>query len=134
MWLLLAALLGIAEIIAPGVFLFWIALGALATGLVTLFTGAVFAAQLVMFTLFSVLAVYGGRRWYASRDHHSTDPLLNNRAARMVGQNVVVVEAVSDHSGRVRVGDSDWPARGPNLAIGDTARIASVENGVVQLE
>jgi membrane protein implicated in regulation of membrane protease activity len=60
--------------------------------------------------------------------------MLNDRSARMVGQSVIVVETVDAHKGRVRVGDSEWPARGPNLPVGATARIAAVTNGIVNIE
>mgnify|MGYP003348279276 CR=1 FL=1 len=37
-------------------------------------------------------------------------------------------------TGRVRVGDGEWPAEGPDLAAGAKARIASVRGGVVVVE
>jgi inner membrane protein len=133
-WLILAALLGIAEIIVPGVFLIWISMAAALTGIIALFLPIPVALQLIVFAAISLGSVYIGRRWYLSRGDHSQDPMLNDRAARMVGQSVSVVEAVDAHKGRVRVGDSEWPARGPNLPVGSTARIAAVTDGIVMIE
>jgi inner membrane protein len=133
-WLILAALLGIAEIIVPGVFLIWISLAAALTGIIALLLPIPVALQLLVFAAISLGSVYVGRRWYLSRGDESQDPMLNDRSARMVGQSVSVVEAVDAHKGRVRVGDSEWPARGPNLPVGSTARIAAVTNGIVMIE
>ena len=53
-----------------------------------------------------------GRRFYAVKGIESTDPYLNDRAARLIGKRVFVVTAVDEDGGRVRVGDSEWSARG----------------------
>ncbi len=133
-WLIFAALMGIAEIIVPGIFLIWISLAAALTGIIALLLPMPVALQLLLFAAISVGTVYIGRRWYLSREHISQDPMLNDRSARMVGQSVIVVDAVSAHKGRVRVGDSEWPARGPDLPVGATARIAAVTDGIVNIE
>jgi inner membrane protein len=135
LWLILAALLAIAEIaIAPGVFFIFIAIAAAITGAVTLFTGAGPTFQLALFGIFSLISVYTGRYFYARQNHVSTSPNLNDRSAQMVGQTVTVIEATSNSAGRVRVGDSEWNARGPGLTTGTKARIVSVVDGCVNIE
>ncbi|MBH1999286.1 MAG: NfeD family protein, partial [Sphingomonadaceae bacterium] len=111
-WLVFAALLGIAEVMIPGVFLIWIAIAAAITGLVALALPIALPAQLLLFAALSIAAVWGGRRWYVDNPVASTDPLLNDRTARLIGQSVTVVEAISGGEGRVKVGDSVWTARG----------------------
>lgn len=133
-WLILASLLGIGEIIVPGVFLIWIAMAAAVTGIIALVLPIPMAIQLLVFAAVSAMFVYAGRRWYLARGNESTDPMLNDRSARMIGQTVTVVEPVNAYSGRVRVGDSEWPARGSDLPIGATARIVAVTSGIVQIE
>ena len=134
-WLILAALLAIGEIaIAPGIFLIFVAAAAAGVGIITSLVDVSVTAQLAMFALLSIASVFLGRKWYSRSDVENADPLLNDRSARMVGQSVTVIEDVSANSGRVRVGDSEWPARGPNLKSGSKARIAFVEAGIVQLE
>jgi membrane protein implicated in regulation of membrane protease activity len=64
----------------------------------------------------------------------SENPLLNNRSAQMVGRTVTVVESISATSGRVKVGDGEWPAKGPNMEKGTIAKVAAVEGGVLRLE
>jgi membrane protein implicated in regulation of membrane protease activity len=45
-----------------------------------------------------------------------------------------VVEAISGGTGRVRVGDGEWPAEGPDMDAGTKVRIAGVRGGVVVVE
>lgn len=132
-WFILGALLAIAEIIVPGIFLIFIAIAALLTGLVTLIFDPGAPVQFIVFAIFSLIAVYGGRIWYAKHDVESSDPMLNDRGARMVGQIVTIIEAVDENGGRVRVGDSEWPARGTSLKPGDKGKISNVTDGIVHI-
>jgi membrane protein implicated in regulation of membrane protease activity len=59
---------------------------------------------------------------------------LNDRAGRLVGKVVTVVTAVDEHSGRVRVGDSEWSARGGPAAPGERVRITGVEGNCLSVE
>ena len=134
LWMIGGILLLIAEIIAPGFFLVFIGVAALATGAFTLLFGMPLAFQLILFTIYALVAVMIGRKVYANQAADSSDPLLNDRAARMVGKSVTVIEAVDEHSGRVRVGDSEWSARGGPAAIGERVRIVDVDGNCLKVE
>ena len=134
LWLIGGVVLLIAEVIAPGFFLVFVGAAAMATGLFTVLFGLGPAAQLALFAIYAVIAVMIGRRFYANRTADSTDPLLNDRAARLVGRSVTVVEAVDEQSGRVRVGDSEWSARGGPAEAGERVRITGVEGNCLIVE
>lgn len=133
-WLLLAVALGAAELAVPGVFLIFIAIAAGITGLLSLlFPALTLSAELAVFGAWSVVTVLIGRRWYTDYPVDSDDPLLNDRGARLIGQSVTVVEAITGGSGRVRVGDSDWTARGPDLPMGARVRIVGVSGAALRV-
>jgi hypothetical protein len=134
LWLIGGVLLLIMEVIAPGFFLVFIGAAAIATGLFTVLFGLGTVPQLALFALYALLAVLVGRRFYANRHSDSTDPLLNDRAGRLVGKQVTVVVAVDEHSGRVRVGDSEWSARGGPAAAGERVRITGVDGNCLTVE
>ena len=134
LWLIGGVLLLILEVIAPGFFLVFIGAAAIATGLFTVLFGLGSASQLALFALYAVIAVMVGRKFYANRTHDSTDPLLNDRVGRLVGKSVTVVAAVDEHGGRVRVGDSDWSARGGPAKIGERVRITGVDGNCLKVE
>ena len=126
-WLLAAALLGILEIFFPGVFLIWMAAAAALTGLIAALLPIALPFQLAIFGLLAMAAVFGGRRYYDNNPVPSSDPLLNDRTARLIGQNVLVVTAIENGEGRVKVGDSVWAARGPNAAAGTRMVVTGAE-------
>ena len=93
------------------------------------------ALQLAVFAVFAFVAVRVlGRRFYASRYDYTADPHLNDRGARLFGKVVVVVQPVNSHGGRVRVGDSEWSARGGPADAGDRVRIVDVEGNCLKVE
>jgi membrane protein implicated in regulation of membrane protease activity len=134
LWLIGGVLLLIMEVIAPGFFLVFIGAAAIATGLFTVLFGLGTVPQLALFALYALLSVLVGRRFYANRHTDSTDPLLNDRAGRLVGKVVTVVVPVDEHNGRVRVGDSEWSARGGPAAPGERVRITGVDGNCLTVE
>ena len=133
-WLVFAALLGMGEVIIPGVFLIWVALAAAVTGLIALAFPVSVPVQLLLFALFCLVSVWGGRRWYAANPVPSQDPLLNERTARLVGELVTVVEPIEGGRGRVKVGDSIWSCRGPDTPAGTRVRVVGAEASVLTVE
>jgi membrane protein implicated in regulation of membrane protease activity len=135
LWLIGGVVLLIAEVIAPGFFLVFIGAAGIATGLAALLLPIGLAIQLALFAILAVAVVrIGGRRAYASRYDHSSDPLLNDRIGRLLGRVVVVVQAVDANGGRVRVGDGEWSARGGPAAVGERVRIVDVEGNCLKVE
>jgi hypothetical protein len=135
LWLIGGVLLLIAELIAPGFSLIFIGAAGIATGALSLLLGLPVALQFATFAILAFLAVrIGGRRFYASRYDYSADPLLNDRAGRLLGKVVVVVEPVDSHNGRVRVGDSEWSARGGPATVGERVRIVDIEGNCLKVE
>jgi membrane protein implicated in regulation of membrane protease activity len=135
LWLIGGVVLLIAELIAPGFFLIFIGAAAILTGALALLLGPPVALQLALFAIFAFVAArVGGRGFYASRYDYSSDPFLNDRAARLLGRIVVVVQAVDSHGGRVRVGDSEWSARGGPAAVGERVRIVDIEGNCLKVE
>ena len=134
LWLIGGVVLLIAEIIAPGFFLVFVGAAAMATGVFALLFGLGTPAQLALFALYTVIAVMIGRRFYAQSSAESSDPLLNDRSARLIGKTVVVVDAIDADGGRVRVGDSEWTARGGPAAVGERVTITSVDGNCLMVE
>ena len=135
LWLIGGIVLLIAEVIAPGFFLMFIGAAAIATGLLSLLLPVGLALQLAMFAILTLIIVrVGGRRAYASRYDYTADPLLNNRAGRLLGTVVTVVQPVDANGGRVKVGDGEWSARGGPAAIGERVRIVDIEGNCLKVE
>lgn len=134
-WLIFAAVLALAELMMPGIFLVFVAAGAAVTGVVTLIIpGFVPTFQVAVFIVATSAAVGLGRSWYLRNPVPSADPLLNDRVARLVGEIVTVVEPIAAGKGKVRVGDSEWLACGPDLPIGTRVRIVGAVGTALTVE
>ncbi|MCU6452644.1 NfeD family protein [Sphingomonas sp. A2-49] len=133
-WLIAALALGVAELAIPGVFAIFLAIAAAVVGIATLVVPVPVEAQIGAFAVWSVVTVLVGKRWYRDFPVASSDPQLNDRSARMVGETVVVEVGIDADGGRVRIGDGSWPARGPIAAAGTRVRIVEVRGGLVIVE
>lgn len=132
-WFVLALALGALEIAAPGAFMIWLAGAALATGLLALL-GLGWELQLAAFAILAIASVLGGRSYLRRHPPRSTDPSLNRRGDRMIGEVVTVTEAIRDGQGRVQVGDGPWLAAGPDMPVGARARIVAVDGNRLHVE
>ena len=133
-WLIVGMLLATAEIIMPGFFLIWFAAAAILTGVLAFLLPISVAAQIGLFAVLALGAVYAGRRWFATNPIISSDPKLNDRGARLTGEIVTVLVAIQDGTGRVKVGDSVWSARGADAGVGDRVRVTGADGAVLLVE
>ena len=133
-WLTLGLVLAGLEMLVPGVYLIWLAAAAIVTGVLTLAFDLSLPMQVVDFVFLSLIAAFSARRFLRDRPIESSDPLLNRRGARMVGETALVVTAIEHGSGRVRLGDSEWIARGPEVAAGERVRIVGTDGASLLIE
>ena len=139
-WLSIGLALAAIEMIAPGFFLMWLGAAAIIVGLMTWGVSATWGLtmslplQVALFAMISVLTVYAGKKFFAQNPIESDDPLLNDRGARLTGEIVTVTEAISDGRGRVRVGDSEWSARGADASAGTRVRVTGADGAVLLVE
>lgn len=130
-WWVGGALLLAIEIVAPGNIFVWFGIAAIVTGAVALVADVSWQVQLILFAVLSLILVVVGRRWFA-RAGASEEPLLNERATRLVGQDYVLGEPIVGGTGRVRIGDSTWRLTGPDLPSGTKVRIVGHDGAVLQ--
>ena len=120
--------------LVPGVYLIWLALAAIVTGVLTLTLDLSLPVQVVDFVFLSLIIAFSAKRFLRDRPIESSDPLMNRRGARLVGETALVVQAIEHGSGRVKLGDSEWIARGPNIAVGERVRISGSEGAILLVE
>lgn len=133
-WLALGLALAALELAFPGVFLIWLGGAALAVGLLTWFVPISVPLQVLVFAVLAVVALYAGKQWLKAHPLDAADPKLNDRGARAVGENVVVTHAIDGGSGRVKLGDSEWIAKGPDAEPGTRMRVAGHDGAVLIVE
>ena len=133
-WLALGLILAIGEMVIPGVFLIWLSGSAIVTGLVAWVMPIGLPWQIVLFVTLSLVSVFVGKRYLADNPIHPADPKMNDRGARAVGATVMVTQAIEAGSGRVKLGDSEWLARGPDAGAGTRMRVVAADGVILIVE
>ena len=106
LWLAAGLVMMLLEMAVPGVFLLWLGLAAVGTGIVVHLLGAVFWVDVVVFAALAAASIALGMKLRGPK-RPST---LNTPGSGLVGRPATAL-AFHGRNGRVRVGDSDWNAR-----------------------
>lgn len=133
-WLTLAAILALFELLAPGAVMLWLAGAALATAIHSLAFGLEPPGQLIAFAVWTAAALALSRRIKARRPIRSSDDRLNRRGEQLVGMQALVTQAIGGGRGKVRLGDSEWLAYGPDTAVGTRVRVVGVNGAALRVE
>lgn len=132
-WLSLAAVTAGLEMLLPGAYMIWVAAAALATAATVAVVATTPDGQLGAFAVFILVALLVSRQLKVRRPILSDDPKLNRHALRVAGQAGTVTEAISGGRGRVRLGDSEWLAEGPDAGPGTRVRVLGANGAVLQV-
>jgi membrane protein implicated in regulation of membrane protease activity len=122
-------LLGL-EVVVPGAFMMWLGLAAFGTGLITLAAGLPFQAEIAAFAVLAALSLTVALRVR----RRTANSRLNTPESGLVGRTARALH-FEGNEGRVRVGDSDWPARlepgSPVPPEGASLKVVGVDGTVV---
>jgi len=127
LWSIGGLVLLIAEMIAPGFFLIFIGAAAVVTGFLTLALDLALPMQLLVFAITAGIAVFLGKRRYEEQPNVDLLPKLNDPGRRLEGRTATAIAPIDDHGGRVKLGDSEWSARGGPANEGDRVIISGVD-------
>jgi hypothetical protein len=127
-WLIFGVVLMAMELLAPGVFLFWLGLAALLVGLLSFAIHPSWQTQILMFAMFAAAAVPLWRRVaLTGRALNPDNPFLNKRADALVGRVFTLEKPIIDGSGTVRIDDTIWRVAGPDAPAGSRVRIVQAD-------
>src|SRR5436305_11703473 len=134
-WLIFGLILMALELLAPGVFLFWLGLAALLVGLWSFAVDLSWQLRLLLFAVFSAAAVPLWRR-LARRDGRASisNPFLNRRADALVGRVFTLEKPIVDGAGTVRIDDTVWRVAGPDAPAGSRVRIVHADGASLTVE
>jgi inner membrane protein len=127
-WLIFGVILMALELLAPGVFLFWLGLAALLVGLLSFAFNPSWQIQILMFAVFAAAAVPLWRRIARNNTAVSaSNPFLNKRADALVGRVFTLEKPIIDGTGTVRIDDTIWRVAGPDAPAGSRVRIVQAD-------
>jgi len=133
-WMILAAVLFVLELVAPGIFFMWFGLAAAVTGLIMFRYDMSWQWQLVWFSGLSLAAVLIANKYLRRHPLESDQPLLNQRAAQLIGHKFELVDAIVNGRGSIHSGDTIWRVEGPELPKGTLIKVIGVNGSVLKVE
>lgn len=127
-WWIAAGILLFMELLAPGVFLMWLAFAAASVGIVDYVIDLSWQLELLAFAAFALVYVFLARPWYSKGNSQNSDqPNLNQRIYSFVGKSYVLHEPIVEGEGKLDIEGTRWDVLGPNLAKGATVKVTAVE-------
>jgi inner membrane protein len=133
-WFIAGGLLLVLEVLAPGVFMFWLGLAAMLVGAVSASVDLSWQAQFILFSAFSVAMIPVWRRLSRQVPTDTDQPFLNRRADALVGRVFTLEKPIVDGYGTVRIDDSVWRITGTDVPAGRRIKVVSVEGTVLRVE
>ncbi len=137
-WLVFGLVLLILEILAPGFFFIWFGLAALVTGGLAFLLSSTAAFgwqfQTVVFLVLAVIFVLAGRRLFGSRSTDADEAFLNRRGEQLVGRRATLTEPIINGRGRIRINDTMWRVKGPDLPAGTEVRVIAFDPQSLEIE
>lgn len=129
-WLILGLLLMALELLAPGIFLFWLGLAAIGTGLLAFSVDASWQIQILVFALLTIAAVPLWRRfsWPKTNDN---SPFLNRRSEALIGREITLEKPIVDGVGTLRIDDTVWRVGGPDAPAGSRVRVVQADGASI---
>jgi inner membrane protein len=133
-WMILAVILFVLELLAPGIFFVWFGLAAAATGLIMFRYDIGWQWQLIWFCGLSLASVLLANKYLRKHPLESEQPLLNERAAQLIGHSFDLVDPIVNGRGSIRSGDTIWRVEGPELPEGTRIKVVGTDGSVLRVE
>jgi membrane protein implicated in regulation of membrane protease activity len=135
-WFILAAVFAGIEMLTPGFFFIWLGGAALVLGLVALVIPAMsWEVQLILFAALSGLSVLAWYKFGRKVAIDTEDATLNRRGESLVGSTGVLIEAIVNGRGRVKIADSAWSAQAEEDApAGAKVLVTGVRGAILTVE
>lgn len=133
-WWIIAVVLGILELLAPGVFFIWLAAAAMTVGVIVLFLPLALSWQIAVFAIVSVVFVWASRRYLDLNPIMSDHPNLNQRGREYIGDVFTLDQPIENGRGRLKIGDGYWMARGMDAPAGAKVRVRDIDGAIMLVE
>jgi membrane protein implicated in regulation of membrane protease activity len=134
-WWVLALILLVVEILAPGFFFLWMSASGFITGvMVWLIPSVSMNVQIFVFSVLSVITITAWRFYGKNHPIETDQPLLNKRGAQYIGRVFNLYEAIENGQGKIKVDDSIWKVHGEDCDINTRVKVIASRGTVFDVE
>jgi len=134
-WWVIALILLVVEILAPGFFFLWMAASGFVTGAVVFMIPAIsMAMQVLVFSILSVVTIIVWKFYGKKHPIESDHPLLNKRGVQYIGRVFSLHEPIKNGQGKIKVDDSIWKVHGEDCDIHTKVKVVAIRGTVFDVE
>src|SRR5215471_13516651 len=133
-WFIAGELLLVLEVLAPGAFMAWLGLAALAVGGISLYVDWTWQAQFIAFAVLSVAAAPLSRRLALQIETQTDQPFLNRRAEAFIGRTFTLERPIVSGSGTIGIDDTLWRITGADMPARSRVKVTRVDGTTLYVE
>lgn len=134
-WLILGVIFLIIEVSTFTLLFLWLAIAAAIMAAISFFSPTLaLSAQLLIFSVFSVLSVIFWHKLFRKKQDSIGDAKMNNRAHRYIGRTATLVEAIENGRGKIQIEDSFWRVEcDADIPAGDAVEIIDADGVILKV-
>lgn len=134
-WVLFGIALMAVEMLAPGLFMIWLGLAAILTGVIDAAFSLSWQTSSLVFAILSIAAVLAGRR-LTMRRGDVPDPAqdLNTRGHNLIGQSFRLDRPLLNGEGQLKIGDTIWRIAGEDMVAGAHVKVTGLEGTTLKVK
>ncbi len=133
-WWIVALVMFVLELMAPGVFFLWLGFAAVVVGAVDLVIDLTWQLEVGLFAVLSVISLLVSRKFLSGRAIETDQPNLNRRMLNHVGRNFVLEQPIVNGRGELKIDDTIWKVRGADAQAGSWVKLVDVDGLVFVVE
>ena len=133
-WWIIAGVLLLLELAAPGVFFIWLAAAAAALGIVGLVSALSWQIEIALFAVLAIVFLLVLRPRFTGISQESQHANLNQRMYDYVGRSYVLHEPIVNGRGKIKVEDTVWEVVGSDRSRGEWVTVTGVEGLRLRVE
>lgn len=135
-WIVIGMILVALEMVLPGFILLWFGLAALAIGVLTfLFPTMAWEIQILLFAVFSIGSLFAWKKMHkGSRSDDPEETFLNQRGTNLIGRQTVLIEAVVNGVGKIKIDDTFWRVEGEDMPEGTHVEITGASGATLTVK
>lgn len=134
-WLIAAVVMIIIEMMVPAAYFLWMGVSAFVVGLILYAIPATpTLIQVIIFGALSVVSLVFYKRYQKSNPAEKNESNLNRRGEQYIGRIFTLEEPIVNGVGKIRVDDTTWKVKGPDMPEGSKVRVMNVDGTVFNVE
>lgn len=134
-WWILAIVLIVLEVFAPGAIFLWLGISAAAVGsLLYIVPNIDWQYQLLIFSVLSITSIVVWKRYQTKNPTPTDQPQLNRRGSQYIGRLFTLDVPIVNEVGKLHVDDTSWKIQGEDCPVNTRVRVTGVDGTILLVE